>query len=179
MVAVALLRAVNVGGTGKVAMTDLAAMFRSLGLGDVKTLLATGNVLFDTDTRDDLEAALEAEAERRLGLRTTFFVRTEPEWSEAVASNPFEDMAERDPSHLVLVALKNEPPQDKVGLLSATIAGRETVRLFGRHLYACYPDGIGNSKLTMPAIERALGVQGTGRNWNTVLKIAAGFHGRR
>lgn len=179
MAAVALLRAINVGGTGKIAMTDLAGMFRSLGFGNVGTLLATGNVLFDGETGEGTETILEAEAARRLGLKTSFFVRSAAEWRETIEANPFGDIAENDPSHLVVIALKAAPAGDAEARLRAAIAGRETVRIVGRQLYACYPDGIGDSKLTMPVIEKALGTQGTGRNWNTVRKIAAGLQGRR
>jgi uncharacterized protein (DUF1697 family) len=59
-----------------------------------------------------------------------------------------------------------------VDQLQAAIAGRETVKAHGPHLYVAYPDGIGTSRLTMPFIEKRLGTRGTGRNWNTVLKIA-------
>ncbi len=179
MAAVALLRAVNVGGNGKVGMADLAAMFRALGLGDVKTLLTTGNVLFDHEVSDGIETMIERETERCLGLRTTIFVRSAGEWRALIEANPYADMAENDPSHLVVVVLKNAPALDAEARLRVAITGRETVRIVGRQLYACYPDGIGNSKLTMPVIEKAVGTPGTGRNWNTVQKIAAGLQGRR
>jgi uncharacterized protein (DUF1697 family) len=58
-----------------------------------------------------------------------------------------------------------------VSALQGAIKGREQVRVKGRQAYITYPDGIGRSKLTMAVIEKALGTRGTGRNWNTVLKL--------
>jgi len=60
-----------------------------------------------------------------------------------------------------------------VAALQAAIKGREVVRAKGRHAYIVYPDGIGRSRLTNVMIEKKLGTRGTGRNWNTVLKLAA------
>jgi uncharacterized protein (DUF1697 family) len=81
--------------------------------------------------------------------------------------------AKSDPAHLVLVALKDAPGPDAALALQRAVKGRETTRVVGREAFIVYPDGIGGSKLTMVAIERALGTRGTGRNWNTVQKIAA------
>jgi uncharacterized protein (DUF1697 family) len=108
-----------------------------------------------------------------LGLRTDFFVRTAAEWAKVVAGNPFPEEAERDPGHLVVMFLKATPEANDVAALQAAIPGRETVRAEGKHAYIIYPDGIGRSKLTIDLIERKLGTRGTGRNWNTVLKLAA------
>jgi uncharacterized protein (DUF1697 family) len=172
---IALLRGVNVGGKTKVAMADLRAMLADLGFGDPRSLLQSGNLVFRSDklTGAGLERLLEAETEKRLGLKTDFFVRTPEEWEAVIESNPFPDEAESDPSHLVVMFLKEAPKAKDVEALQAAIAGREIVRAAGRQAYITYPDGIGDSKLTITVIERKLGSRGTGRNWNTVLKLRA------
>lgn len=172
---IALLRAINVGGTSKLAMADLRAFVADLGFADVQTLVQTGNVVFRADTRAraDLERLLEVEAKSRLGLDTTFFVRTTSEWEEIIARNPFPDVARRDPSHLVLLDLKDAPEPPALEALRSSIKGPETIEAVERQLYAVYPAGIGRSKLTNQLIESRLGTPGTGRNWNTVLKLAA------
>jgi len=73
----------------------------------------------------------------------------------------------------VLMCLKDAPAPAAVKALRDAIKGRETVKTLGRHAYFLYPDGIGNSKLTIAVIERQLGTAGTARNWNTVLKLGA------
>ena len=81
-------------------------------------------------------------------------------------------LAEGDPSHLLVMFLKKEPDRDSVTALQKSIKGREIVKAKGRHAYIVYPDGVGRSRLTNTVIEKALGTSSTGRNWNTVLKLA-------
>jgi len=171
----AFLRAVNVGGTGMIAMSDLRSWLERLGFADARTLLNSGNIVFRGGSRSGgaLEEFLEAEAKKRLRVETTFFTRTAAEWDEVIAHNPFPAEAKTDPARLILIVLKAAPTVAQVKALQAAIRGREIVRGRGRELYAVYPDGAGNSKLTLPLIEKHLGTRGTGRNWNTVLKMAA------
>jgi uncharacterized protein (DUF1697 family) len=171
---IALLRAVNVGGR-KLMMADLRDWAGGLGFQDVRTLLQSGNLLFRSDVVADaaLEARLEAEAARAFGMAIDFIVRTADEWDQVIAANPYPQAAERDPGRLVVVALKAAPSPNAVAALRAWVPGRETIGAHGRELYIIYPDGQGESKLTNLAIERRLGLRGTARNWNTVLKLAA------
>ena len=172
---VGLLRAVNLPGHNKMKMSDLAALCHSLGLQGARTLLQSGNVVFRSDARSTsvLEARLEQAIAKRFGLATELFVRTAPEWGEVIADNPFRAEAGRDPGHLLVLLLKNPPTRAAVSALQNAIVGREVVRAGARHVYLVYPDGVGRSRLTIAVIERALGSRATGRNWNTVLKLAA------
>lgn len=172
---IALLRAVNLGAHNKVGMADLRELAEGLGFDQPRTLLQSGNLVFRNarPTGAPLESLLEREAAQRLRLETAFFVRTGAEWQAIVKRNPFTAEARRDPSHLVLLCLKAPPPDGAIERLRAAITGRETVRGDGRQAYVVYRDGIGTSRLTIALIERTLGTAGTGRNWNTVLKLAA------
>jgi uncharacterized protein (DUF1697 family) len=174
-VQIAFLRGINVGGKTTLAMVDLRGLLTELGFAAPRTVLQTGNALFEADAPagDELERLLETETERRLGLRTAFFVRTAAEWDAAIAHNPFPDEARREPARLVVMPLKAAPTSAAIASLRAAIVGPERVEAVGRHLYLVYPDGIGRSKLTIKVIESTLGTQGTARNWNTALKIAA------
>jgi uncharacterized protein (DUF1697 family) len=171
---IALLRAINVDGRGKVAMADLRQMLTGLGFEDVRSLLQTGNIVFRSEpTGAKLEALLEREAAAKLDLKTEFLVRTPAQWREMIAANPFEAMAEDDPSHLVAMPLKSLPHAADLAALRDWIPGRETIEAVGHTLFLTYPDGIGDSELSGAVIERRLKVRGTARNWNTVTKIAA------
>jgi len=172
---IALLRAVNVGGRSQVAMSDLRQLLADLGFADVISLLQSGNLVFKTNVgpAGKLEATLGAETQKRLGLKTAFFVRSARELGAVIASNPFAAEAQRDPSHFLVLFLKDAPKAHAVEKLRAAIKGPELVQAQGKHLYAVYPAGIGRSRLTNTVIEAKLGTQGTGRNWNTVLKLAA------
>jgi uncharacterized protein (DUF1697 family) len=171
----ALLRGINVGGHKQVPMAGLRDLLTQLGFGDVRSLLQSGNLVFGATGRTaaQLERLLEAQAEKRLGLQTDFFVRTAKEWEGVVAHNPFRKEAAGDPGHLVVMSLKNAPSATAVKALQEAITGPEVVAAAGKHLYIVYPDGIGRSRLTNALIDKQLGTRGTGRNWNTVLKLAA------
>jgi uncharacterized protein (DUF1697 family) len=171
---IALLRAINVGGI-KVSTADLKALLTDVGLENVRTLLNSGNAVFrsKSETGADLENLLETEFAKRRGRRTEFFVRTGEEWKSIIAQNPMTDEARRDPGHLLVVVLKRTPSDQEVESLRAAIAGPEIVQADGKQAYIYYPDGVGQSKLTAKLIEKHLGSPGTGRNWNTTLKLAA------
>jgi uncharacterized protein (DUF1697 family) len=171
---IALLRAINVGGRNVVAMSDLRDLLEGLGFAGAKTLLQSGNLVFQSDrqTGAALERLLEVETEKRFGIAVDYFARTAEEWETVVARNPFPKEAKSDPGHLLVVFLKEAPDPKRVKALQSAIKGPETVRSVGKQLYVAYPEGIGTSKLTNTLIERTLASRGTGRNWNTILKLA-------
>ena len=172
---IALLRGINIAGHKQIAMADLRDLLARLGFDDVRSLLQSGNLVFRSRARATaaLERLLEAETEKRLGVRTDYFVRTADEWRAVIANNPFRDEAGRDPGHLVVMCLRDAPGAKAVKALQGAIVGREVVRAKGRQAYIVYPDGIGRSKLTSALIESKLGTRCTGRNWNTALKLGA------
>ncbi len=172
---IALLRAVNLGSHNKVAMSDLRELMVKLDLMDGQSLLQSGNLVFSCSgaTTAQLERLFEHEAEKRLGLKTDFFVRSAKEWKALVDANPFPKAAKVDPGHLVALVMKAAPTAGAVQELQKAIKGREVVKVVGRCAYMVYPDGIGNSRLTGAIVDKKLGTSGTGRNWNTVLKLAA------
>jgi uncharacterized protein (DUF1697 family) len=171
---IGLLRAVNLGPTNKVAMSDLRDIITGLGMQDARTLLQSGNVVFRSSVRSaaKLEQLLEQALAQHLGRTTEVFVRTADELKAVIVGNPFPEFAARDPSHLLVVFLKEAVNPTAVAALAKAITGREEVRADGRHLYIVYPDGIGRSRLGTLR-EAKIASRGTGRNWNTVLKLAA------
>jgi uncharacterized protein (DUF1697 family) len=172
---VGLLRAVNLPRHNKIRMADLRAFLTGLGMQDVRSLLQSGNVVFRSagNSAAQLERTFAAAAAKRLDLEADFFVRTAGEWKAMIAANPFHKEAERDPGHLLVVFLKEAPSPERVAALQSAIKGREVVRAKGRHAFVVYPDGVGRSRLTSTLIEAKLATRSTGRNWNTVLKLAA------
>jgi uncharacterized protein (DUF1697 family) len=171
---VALLRGVNLGGRTQVAMSDLRDLLTELGFEQVRSVLNSGNLVFGGGRKRGatLERLLETETETRLDLRTDFHVRTADEWATVVAKNPFPAEAKRDPGHLVVMFLKKAPTAKAVETLRAAITGPEIIEAVGRQAYIVYPAGIGRSRLTNSLVDSKLGTRGTGRNWNTVLKLA-------
>jgi uncharacterized protein (DUF1697 family) len=171
---VALLRGINVGGHNLVGMSDLRNLLGKLGFADAKSLLQSGNLVFRSNrlAGEKLELFLEAETAKQLKVTADYLVRTADEWRAIIAKNPFPEVAERDPSHLLVMCLKAAPAKKDVKALEAAIRGPEIVRAVGRQLYLVYPAGIGRSKLTGILIENKLKTRGTARNWNTMQKLA-------
>jgi uncharacterized protein (DUF1697 family) len=169
---VALLRGVNVGGRGKVAMAELKALTAELGYDEPRTLLQSGNLVFGAKAAkpDALEAKLHKAITDRFGINTELFVRTPKEWAELVEANPFSAFAAKDPARMLAWVMKAPPTKASVDALRAANPGPESMEARGRTLYITFPQGQGTSKL--PAlIDRHMPGRGTGRNWNTVLKL--------
>jgi uncharacterized protein (DUF1697 family) len=160
---VALLRAVNVGGTGKLLMSDLTGICEAAGFISVRTYIASGNVVFASRL---VEARVKATLEKSLavyaGKPVGVLVRNAAEIAEILAQNPFPD---RPRNRTVAIFLDRPPPADTL----SSIAGLadEEIRLGRREIYVFYGDGMAKSKLRIPAARL-----GTARNINTVARLA-------
>jgi uncharacterized protein (DUF1697 family) len=160
---VALLRAVNVGGTGKLPMSDLKALCAELGFAAVRTYIASGNVVF---TSRKSEAAIKAALEKRLeayaGKPLGVMLRGAVEMAQVLSDNPFPKLA---PNRTMAIFLDRAPPKDTL----AAIRGRkdELIELGRREIYVHYGDGMAKSKLVIPAAKA-----GTARNMNTIATLA-------
>jgi uncharacterized protein (DUF1697 family) len=167
-----MLRAVNVGGR-RLTMADFKAALAAEGLAGAVSVGASGNAVAQGGGGAALEAQLERGLAAALGGALDVFVRDGAALAKVLAENPYEAMARDDPGHLLVMFLKGEPTAAAVEALQGKIVGRETVAAGPGCLYGCYPDGVGRSKLTTGLIERTLKLRGTGRNWNTVRKLAS------
>lgn len=172
---IALLRAVNVGGTGKVPMAELRAAAEKAGLKSVRSLLASGNLVFDAGAKTPgaTEKLLEGLCDKTFGHKPDIYVRTPEELDALIAANPFAKEAKAAPNHMHVVFMREAVAPASFAALKAAIKGPERVKGSGRHAYMVYPDGMGHSKVTPAFVARHLGAPGTARNWNTVLKLAA------
>ena len=94
---IALLRAINVGGNSSIRMAELRKLGESLGFSAVKTLLQSGNMVFDAREADTtvLERQWETAVQEQLGVKTSFRIRSQKEWLELVAANPFRSVNHR------------------------------------------------------------------------------------
>jgi uncharacterized protein (DUF1697 family) len=173
---IALLRGINVGGRNMLAMSDLKNLLTTLHFTNPRSLLQSGNLVFDSGTEQKitaLEALLETEIATRFKGPADVSLRTVPELHTIVANNPFPQEALTDAGHLVVMFFKKALAPDSIQDLQRIIKGRERISPNGRELYITYPDGIGTSKLTNTYIEKYTALRGTARNWNTLQKIAA------
>ena len=169
---ICLLRGVNVGGV-KVPMAELKAIAVEAGFANPRTLLASGNLVIESDADPtDVEARLEKGIAAHFGRPIEVIVRTPAQWSALMAANPFTDEAGIDGSKLLVMVMKARIKDGAVEALRGFAADGERVEPAGGDLFFWHPDGLGRSKMAEKAQPRLIGI-GTGRNWNTVRKLAA------
>jgi len=160
---IGLLRAVNVGGTGKLAMTDLKSLCETAGFDCVRTYIASGNVVFESKLG---EKAVKKILEERLlelaGKPVGVMVRTAAEMADVLKRNPFPNAPG---NRTMAIFLDAPPPANALDQISGRID--EEVRLGHREIYVLYDENMGRSKLKIPAAKT-----GTARNMNTVSKLA-------
>ena len=169
---IVLIRGINVGGHKKLKMADLKSVCESVGLTNVATYLQSGNVVCESKERPATVAARVAAALREtLALDVGVIVRTTADLARVVEANPFADAARTEPNRVMVMFLDKAPASDAAAALLAKHAGPELLDLQGAELHIHYVAGAGSSMLTNVVIERALGVTGTARNWNTVTAL--------
>ena len=161
---VALLRAVNVGGTGKLPMAELKKIAEGLGLGSPRTFIASGNLLFTSNKSEaQVKRALEQALEEHMGKPVAVMVRSAAEMAAVAKANPFRDA----PGRRVLVTFLPESPPGNA-LDEAKGLDGERLALGKREIYVDYCGRLlGRSKLRIPAA-----AAGTARNMNSVAKLA-------
>ena len=159
---VALIRAVNVSGTGKLPKEELKAMGEACGFDHCRTFINSGNLLFTSDLGEaEIKARMEQRVADFLGKPAPVYVRSAKEMAEAVARDPFTD---DKPSRRFAHFIDEEPV--KAMLDEARDVAGERLALGPRLIYVSYGEGIGKSKLKLPAVK-----QGTARNMNSVATI--------
>jgi uncharacterized protein (DUF1697 family) len=159
---IALLRAVNVGGTGKLPMTELRRLCDAAGFRAVRTYIASGNVVFRSAASPQLaRAALERQLEAYAGKPVEVVMRTPAELASVLDENPFPAAAG---NCLVILFFNGSPPADVLSAVRHQVD--EVLHVGRREIYVHYGDGMSQSKLVIPAA-----IHSTGRNLNTVRKL--------
>ena len=172
-VMIAMLRGVNLGSRNRIKMDALRAVCESLDLQDAQTYVQSGNVVFRTDKRDltRLAKQLENGIEQRFGFRPDVILRTSSELRDAIARNPFAKRRGIDPSKLLVTFLASIPSPEATEKVLNIKTDQEEWRLQGRELYTYFPNGMARPKISWAAVVKALKTSGTGRNWNSVVKL--------
>jgi uncharacterized protein (DUF1697 family) len=174
MMAVALVRGVNVGGRAALSMAQLREVAAGIGLDDPRTYLQSGNLVFVTalDEPGPVGPALEAAIASTLGMEVAVMVRSRSQLARLAAENPF-PAGDVEPRLLHVVFLAGRPAPERVAGLDPDRSPPDAFRVDGEHIYVSYPSGSGRSRLNLDYFERQLGMPGTARNWNTVTNLIA------
>lgn len=172
---VCLLRAVNLGKQRKLPMPALRAALTTAGMIDVRTYPQSGNVIVQSplQAHEEVSDLVRAVIGGEFALDVPVVTRRPAEIDDVIAANPFATQALQR-AHLVrVIFLAAVPSVGRTSRLMSDISLRETCQVAGSHVYVDYGDGVHNTGRTASSITRALGVDGTERNWRTVLALSA------
>jgi len=170
---ICFLRGVNVGGKGKVPMTELKTLFEGrLGFENVKTLLQSGNIVFTAKAKP-VAAKIEAAIEKAFAYKSDVHVLTPAKLRKIIEDNPFPADAKKDPSHTVALIISQPPAADAEAKVAALATKTEKFKITPQAVYMSLHLTMADTKLAGAPLDRALGVRGTARNWNTLNKLLA------
>ncbi len=171
---IALLRAVNVGGTGKLPMADFRKLLEGLGYRNVETYIQSGNAVFEaTGSAAKVTKAIADGLEKLLGSPVGVLLRIRDQLTQIIAGNPYSAESSDDGARVHAVFLSGVPAEAAIPGLSKIPVRRERYHHSGDTLYLHLPDGAAETKFTAKTLDRILAVTTTARNWNTVLKLHA------
>jgi uncharacterized protein (DUF1697 family) len=172
---IAFLKAINVGGH-VVKMDYLRKLFEEMGFSNVKTFIASGNVIFDSTSKSvkALEKKIEEFLHSRLGYKVATFIRSTAELAEVAKNKPFKDFDPDAKSPSLFVGFFPDPPakdcHKKIQMLNSKT---DEFHLAGREIYWLCRSKFTETKISYAVLEKLLGMQGTFRNSTTVRRIAA------
>jgi uncharacterized protein (DUF1697 family) len=169
---IALLRAINVGGTSVMTMADLKAQFEAMGHANVRTYIQTGNVLFEApeDSPNRLAERAEQQLRAGLGYAGRVFVLTPQQLADAAANNPLDLAASDGALRCHIMFLSREPEPERVDNLMAQQAPEYRFAVRGPVLYYTYAKAYDGKRRTIN-FEGILGAEGTARTWKVVRKL--------
>jgi uncharacterized protein (DUF1697 family) len=170
---ISFVRGINVGGNNLLPMAVLKGLYAELGFEHVQTLLQSGNAVFVAGKRAKLATRIEQAIEARFHFRPRVMLRSPDELRRVVADNPFPKQAKSEPNRVLVHFLERAPAKGALQKLRDAHVGPEQFELRDHTLYVYFPEGVGKSKLTPARMDKALGMQGTARNWNTLQKLIA------
>jgi uncharacterized protein (DUF1697 family) len=172
-VIVSMLRGVNVGPHNRVKMEALRALYESLKLRGAQSYVQSGNIVFKTDEKDLVKLAkkIETAIVKKFGFQTNVIFRSGAELRDIVARNPFARRRGMEPGKLLVTFLDGDPGEEARVKVRAIQCAPDELFIDGREAYIYFPNGMGRPTLSWATIPKTLRVSGTGRNWNSVVKL--------
>jgi len=172
---VALLRGINVGGNKKVPMAELKKILEKIGLKNVKTLLASGNVVFEADSNkiDELHASISSAIEKAFKFPVPVLLRSFPDIQKLIYLDPFKKITVT-PQTRLYVTFFSEKVKDKAS--SNYVSADNSFKILSKtksEVFSVLDLSVTGTPEAMGALEKEFGKEVTTRNWNTILKIAS------
>ena len=169
-----MLRGINVSGHNTIKMDSLLSLCHSLGLQSVKTYVQSGNIVFQVtgESPEDLSRRISIAVSRTLGSNVPVVIRTSKEMGKVVLDNPFLKEKDIDPSKLHVTFFSETVQKSSLEKLYPLATGQDRFYPGHQEIYLYCPGGYGKSRLSNVAIEKALSVQATTRNWKTTCTLS-------
>jgi uncharacterized protein (DUF1697 family) len=181
-----LLRGVNVGGHRKVPMVELRTLCGNIGFANVRTYLASGNVVADVPAPGDASAGKRAGADAanaaktleqaiaaHFGFPVDVIARRGQDWRRYLDENPFAAQAETQPNRVMLLLANRAPAPGAVDAIRDRAGAGELVHAVRDGIWIFYAEGAADTRITPAGIDKAVGAPTTSRNWRTVQALSA------
>jgi len=165
-------------GHNSIKMTDLSALYKTLGFNNAETYIQSGNVIFSSDntlSESDIALQIEKEILKRFSYNVPVMIRSAGEMRKLIAVNPFLAEKNFDPSKMAVILLCEEPSEDQIQKVISVDFPPDKFSIIGREIFTYCPNGFGRTKIYTNYFENKMGVTGTARSWktiNTILLIA-------
>jgi uncharacterized protein (DUF1697 family) len=179
---VSLLRGVNMAGHNKIKMTDLSALYKTLGFEDAETFIQSGNVVFNTIENlpvPEIAARIEAAVLKKFNYNVPVIIRAPEELMDIISINPFLEEENFNTGKLAVIFLNEEPSEEQIEKVKNVNYPPDKFKIAGKEIFIYCPNGFGKSKIYTGFFENKMNVTGTARNWktlNTLLEIANRKH---
>lgn len=168
---IVLLRGINIGPNKRVPMPALRELLSGAGFGEVRTHLASGNVVLESGgSSEKLTARFEQLIVERFGFPVAIVLRTRDELADVVGRNPLGSVA-KDPKRYQVTFATDPLAPEAIRKLEALAAPSERLVAIGREVYSWHPAGVARSRLWTAIAGKGVGVTATSRNWNTVAAL--------
>ena len=171
---ISILRGINVGTGRKVLMADLKKLCEKMGLQNVETYIQSGNVVFElpqTESISEMETRLQQAFAEAFGFDIPVIIRTDEEWAESIANNPFWKEKDVNIDRLHLTCLKKVPSTELLEKIKLFQFLPDRYEIIGKDVFIFCAAGYGTSKLVNSFFESKLKTPATTRNWKTVMKL--------
>jgi uncharacterized protein (DUF1697 family) len=170
---ISILRGINVSGKHLIKMTDLLALYHSLGFKEVKSYIQSGNLVFRSESTNPelLENVIQKKMESSYSFLVPVIVLKVAELKKILQQNPFLKDAEKDPAFFHICFFHKKPDPEKLNVLRLHPYGSDQWFVKDRVMYLYCANGYGNTKLSNNFLEKKLQVNATTRNWKTSNKL--------
>jgi len=172
---IVLLRGINVGGHKKIKMTDLRAMFETMGCLNVQTYIQSGNVILEQKalSNSELEGQIKTQIKEIFNYDVPVLVLTTDELQHIFDTNPFLTEIQEDITKLHVTLLSQIPDNEHINAIKDIQYKADEFQIIDKNIFLFCPDGYGRTKFTNNFFENKLKVQATTRNWKTIGKLIA------